>query len=70
MHKVVISSNGGKIVCKITSQETDPALVAVGDCHVIRSFEIFNVGDLKWLAMLLGMEDMSNIWCIYCFLRK
>ena len=70
MHKVVISSNGGKIVCKITSQETDPALVAVGDCHVIRRFEIFNVGDLKWLAMLLGMEDMSNIWCIYCFLRK
>ena len=37
---------------------------------MIPSFEIFNVGNLKWLAMLLGMEDMSNIWCIYCLLRK
>ena len=27
-------------------------------------------GDLKWMAMLLGMDDMSGEWCIYCMLRK
>ena len=71
MHKVVISSTAeGKIVCYLTGQDTDPALLTDGDYHVIPRLEIFNVGDLKWLAMLLGMEDMSNIWCIYCFLRK
>ena len=37
---------------------------------VIDNIEIYNNGDLKWLAMLLGMADMSNIWCIYCLLRK
>ena len=37
---------------------------------VIDNIEIYNSGDLKWLAMLLGMADMSNIWCIYCLLRK
>jgi hypothetical protein len=31
---------------------------------------IFVTGDLKWLAMLLGMEDMSTYWCIHCMLGK
>ena len=33
---------------------------------VIDNIEIYNNSDLKWLAMLLGMADISNIWCIYC----
>eukprot|EP00956_Cyclotella_meneghiniana_P020018 scaffold34890_cov54-Cyclotella_meneghiniana.AAC.2 len=28
------------------------------------------IGDLKWLAMLLGMENHSGIWCIKCLLTK
>ena len=32
--------------------------------------QIWNTGDLKWMAMLLGMDDMSGEWCIFCLLRQ
>lgn len=38
--------------------------------HVIDFVDMFNVGDIKWLAMILGMNGMASIWCIYCYLRK
>ena len=31
---------------------------------------IINSGDLKWFCTILGMDGMSNQWCIYCYLRK
>ena len=33
---------------------------------VIQNMRILVVGDTKWLTMLLGMEDHSGCWCIYC----
>jgi hypothetical protein len=27
-------------------------------------------GDIKWMCMLLGMEDMTLHWCIYCQLSR
>eukprot|EP00956_Cyclotella_meneghiniana_P008788 scaffold12009_cov61-Cyclotella_meneghiniana.AAC.4 len=30
--------------------------------------DIFQTGDIKWLAMLLGMEGHSGCWCIHCLL--
>jgi hypothetical protein len=31
-------------------------------------YRILVVGHTKWLTMLLGMEDHSGCWCIYCLL--
>jgi len=39
------------------------------DAHVFK-VGLFNTGDLKWFATLLGMHGMSSQWCIYCYLRK
>ena len=38
--------------------------------HIVSSIDMWNVGDLKWLCMILGMTNMEGIWCIYCYLRK
>jgi len=31
---------------------------------------IYIVGDIKWLCMLVGMEDMAMHWCVHCLLSK
>ena len=38
--------------------------------HTISKVTIWNTGDLKWMAMLLGMDGMSGEWCIFCYLQK
>ena len=58
----------GEVVCSFIEADTD--IESDEHSHVISKVEIFNTGDLKWMAMLLGMDGMSSDWCIYCYLRK
>ena len=37
---------------------------------VVKLIDMWNVGELKWLCMILGMTNMESIWCIYCYLRN
>ena len=57
----------GVIVCSFQRDDLDAAYLT---SHVIEHVELYNTGDLKWMAMLLGMTDMSNEWCIFCLMRK
>ena len=65
---VIKELDGGTIGCVLAKAASKVEYSA--NQFVIDNIEIFNSGDLKWLAMLLGMADMSSIWCIYCLLRK
>ena len=33
-------------------------------------FKLFLIGDLKFLAMVLGREGFCGAWCMYCKLKK
>ena len=50
--------------CVLVDKEDDAAGT------VIPNVTIYNTGDLKWMATLLGMDGMSSEWCIFCMLRK
>jgi hypothetical protein len=58
----------GTIGCTLEEQE-DRCSLAEGVC-ALPPATIINTGDLKWMAMLLGMDDMSGEWCIFCMLRQ
>jgi len=60
----------GKIVCAFLETTDDETGNGNASRKVIEHVEIYNTGDLKWMAMLLGMSDMSNEWCIFCMMRK
>ena len=62
----------GNIVCSFVGKDEDmePIDLDLEHLHVIDHVEIYNTGDLKWMAILLGMADMSNEWCIFCMMRK
>jgi hypothetical protein len=65
--KLVIAKRSGddKLVCAFVD---DLAEVDFAEgTHIVHHVEIYNTGDLKLMAMLLGMADMSNEWCIFCF---
>ena len=66
MTKVIDES--GEIACMFVDEESE--IDYAPDCHVVNHVEIYNTCDLKWMAMLLGMSDMSNKWCIFYHLRK
>ena len=66
--KLVMTKDGDFIDCELHPEEyqndsDDSVDIAIDDA-------LFITGDLKWLAMLLGMEDMSSYWCIHCLLGK
>ena len=60
----------GLIVCQFNKVGLEADSTEGIARQVINHVEIYNTGDLKWMAMLLGMADMSNEWCIFCFMRK
>ena len=64
---VIEELDDGTIGCVLS--EGEPEMEYSANQFVIDNIEIYNSGDLKWLAMLLGMSDMYGIWCIYCLLR-
>ena len=39
-----------------------------GEGTSVDCIDVLNTGDIKWLAMLLGMEGHSGCWCIHCLL--
>ncbi|KAL7564736.1 hypothetical protein ACA910_010147 [Epithemia clementina (nom. ined.)] len=43
---------------------TDPKL------SVILPVELFLVGDLKFLLMVVGRDGYSGLWCLYCHLKQ
>ena len=63
-----VIDESGEIVCMFVDEESE--IDYAPDCHIIHHVEIYNTGDLKWMAMLLGISDMSNKWCIFCHLRE
>ena len=68
--KLVIAKCSGedKLVCAFVDDLADVDFTE--GTHIVHHVEIYNTGDLKWMAMLLGMADMSNEWCIFCFWRS
>jgi len=58
----------GNTACAFVN--TDEEVSGSRHCHSIQHVTIYNTGDLKWMAMLLGMVDMSSEWCIFCMLHK
>jgi hypothetical protein len=56
----------GFISCKL-QPKSDP--VRPDDVEVV-TIKVYCIGDLKWLAMLLGMENYSGDWCIHCILKQ
>jgi len=50
--------------------ESDEDVRVSSHIRVIERVKIYNTGDLKWMAMLLGMDGMSSEWCLFCFLRR
>ena len=67
--KVFLSkTDDGSVECVLLRDEVD--MEPTDNSKLISKTVIFNTGDLKWMAMLLGMDGMSRQWCIYCYLRK
>ena len=67
--KVLLTKlDDGSVACALISEENEDECPP--GSMVIPKVTIFNTGDLKWMAMLLGMDGMSMQWCIYCYLRK
>ena len=63
----------GPIVCELLGKgddEYDCSAFVRQHAHIVESIDMYNVGDLEWLCMILGMTNMEGIWCICCFLRK
>ena len=63
----------GRLVCDLLSEGDDAFefdQFSPLHSHIVSSIDMWNVGDLKWLCMILGMTNMEGIWCIYCYLRK
>ena len=57
----------GVILCSFLQEDVQNH---ASSSHVIEHVELYNTGDLEWMAMLLGMSDMSNEWCLFCMLCK
>jgi len=60
----------GKIVCSFIGKDEDMEPIDLERLNMIDHVKIYNTEDLKWMAILLGMADMSNEWCIFCMMRK
>ena len=58
----------GTISCAFVEEGDD--VIESSQLRVIENDEIYNTGDLKWMAMLLGMDNMSSEWCIFFFLCR
>ena len=61
----------GPIVCEILGKgddEYDCPVFVKQHAHVVESIDMYNVGDLKWLCMILGITNMEGIQCIDCYL--
>ena len=61
---VLAQDENGIIDCSLKPKTSlnEPGETAIDD------IDIFNNGDLKWQAMLAGMEGHSGHWCIHCLL--
>jgi hypothetical protein len=66
--KLVLTRDESFIDCQLHPK--DYANDSEQSCDISLDEAIFIAGDLKWLAMLLGMEGMSTYWCIHCMLGK
>lgn len=58
----------GFVECELRRRDSDNSSAINGSISMEKA--IYIAGDLKWLSMLLGMEDMSTYWCILCLLGK
>jgi hypothetical protein len=52
----------------LTKCDLQPTTYAVTNGELCIPIDIFNTGDIKWAAMLAGMENHSGCWCIHCLL--
>ena len=50
--------------------EEDDDIIESPQLRVIEHVKLYNTGDLKWMAILLGMDGMSSEWYIFCFLYR
>ena len=69
LSNVIFTKLADRSISYVLVSEDDPCTLSPSS-HVIHKVHIYNTGDLKLMAMLLGMDDMSGEWCIYCMLRQ
>ena len=66
---VITDACDGEITCDYEEKALQH-LQLDSNSFVLPEINIYITDDIKWLVMLLGMEDMAIHWCVHCLLHK